>query len=48
MELDDKNKLYYDGYIFSIYERDGMQLQYLEVKKGPKPVNAIDVMEKDL
>ena len=48
MELDDKNKLYYDGYIFSIYERDGMQLQYLEVKKGPKPVNAIDVMEKGL
>ena len=48
MELDDKNQLYYDGYIFSIYERDGMQLQYLEVKKGPKPVNAIDVMEKDL
>ena len=48
MELDDKNKLYYDGYIFSIYERDGMQLQYLEVKKGPKPVNAIGVMEKDL
>jgi len=48
MELDDKNQLYYGGYIFSIYERDGMQLQYLEVKKGPKPVNAIDVMEKDL
>ena len=48
MELDDKNQLYYDGYIFSIYERDGMQLQYLEVKKGPKPVNAIGVMEKDL
>ena len=48
MELDNKNLLYYDGYIFSIYERDGMQLQYLEVKKGPKPVNAIDVMEKDL
>ena len=48
MELDDKNQLYYDGYIFSIYERDGMQLQYLEVRKGPKPVNAIDVMEKDL
>lgn len=48
MELDDNNQLYYDGYTFSIYERDGMQLQYLEVKKGPKPVNAIDVMEKDL
>ena len=48
MELDEKNQLYYNGYIFSIYERDGMQLQYLEVKKGPKPVNAIDVMEKDL
>ena len=48
MELDDTNQLYYDGYTFSIYERDGMQLQYLEVKKGPKPVNAIDVMQKGL
>ncbi len=48
MELDDSNQLYYDGYTFSIYERDGMQLQYLEVKKGPKPINAIDVMEKGL
>lgn len=47
MDLDSKNRIYYDGYTFSIKERDGHQLHYLEVKKGPKPNDAIVVDPKD-
>ena len=47
MDLDMNNKLYYEGYIFTIYEKEGHQLHYLEVKKGPKPLHAIVVQNKD-
>lgn len=47
MELDMKNVLYYSGYIFSINDKEGMQLKYLEVKRGPMPKNAIEVNEKE-
>lgn len=46
MDLKDENRLYYNGYIFSIYERDGMQLKYLEVKKGVMPEGAICIEDK--
>ena len=47
MDLNMRNKIYYEGYIFSIYEKEGHQLHYLEVKKGPKPKQAIVVEYKE-
>ena len=45
MELSMDHKIYYEGYIFSIFEKEGHQLHYLEVKKGPKPQKAIVVTD---
>ena len=45
MELSMDNKIYYEGYIFSILEIEGHQLRYLEVKKGPQPEHAIVVID---
>ncbi|WP_431027917.1 hemolysin family protein [Lysinibacillus sp. LZ02] len=37
MDLDTSKSIYYEGYQFSIKEKEGHQIHYLEVKKGEAP-----------
>lgn len=46
IELDMNKEIYYQGYTFSISEKEGHHIQYIEVKKSDKPLADESVTEQ--
>lgn len=46
IELDMNKEIYYQGYTFSIFQKESHHIQYIEVKKSDKPLADESVTEQ--